>query len=94
MKVTNQTSDMEQIKVCLYRTEDKVNWIPVGAGVFVVKRNDTVTWTPPNGEELPEYHMKVFKAQLIDAFLAERTVGLNESVAVRGGGGHYVIDPV
>jgi hypothetical protein len=94
MKVANQTSDMDQIKICLYKVGDKLDWIPVGAGVFVVKRNDAVTWTPPNGEELPEYHMKVFKAQLIDALLAERNVGLNESVAVRGGGNHYIIETV
>ena len=91
MKVKNDT-DLDQIKVCLYKEGDHVDWVPVGTGVFIVKQGDTFIWTPPHGEELPQYHMKVFRPELIDRFLAERTVRLNESVAVRGGSGSYRID--
>jgi hypothetical protein len=92
MKVTNETSDQKQVKICLYKTGDKVQWVPVGAGVFVVKKGDSVTWTPPAGEELDAYHLKAFHPSFIDGFLCDATVGLNESVAIRGGGGKYSVD--
>ncbi|MGJ8673045.1 hypothetical protein [Rubritalea sp.] len=94
MKVTNETSDQDQIKVCLYNVEDKLDWIPVGAGVFIVPKGKTVPWTAPKGEGLDHYHMKVFHPSLIDGYLAEAVVAFDESVAVRGGNGKYSIDKI
>ncbi|RZJ20016.1 MAG: hypothetical protein EOO54_14125 [Haliea sp.] len=94
MKVTNQTSDQPQVKICLYKPEDKVDWIPVGAGVFVVQQNATVPWTPPSGEEIPAYYLKSFHPAFFDQNLANAQVGLNDSVAVRGGNGSYTIVPL
>ena len=94
MKVTNQTSDQDQVKICLYSPEDKVDWIPVGAGVFVVQRNDTVPWHPPGNEGLPAYYLKAFHPAFFDQNLANASVGVNDSVAVRGGNGSYTVVPV
>ncbi|MEO7547644.1 MAG: hypothetical protein ABIT82_04425 [Ramlibacter sp.] len=94
MKVTNQTSDQAQVKICLYRPDDKLDWITVGAGVFAVRQNDTVPWTPPSGEEIPAYYLKAFHPAPIDQNLANANVGLNDSVAVRGGNGSYTIVPL
>jgi hypothetical protein len=90
MHVTNQTSDQHPVKVCLYKTDDGVCWIPVGAGVFTVQANENHEWDPVPGEGLDAYHMKVFHPQFLDAFLC----GLNPApvdgnFAVQGGGGTY-----
>jgi hypothetical protein len=92
MKVTNQTSDQEQIKICLYRPNDAVVWIPVGAGVFTVARGSTTPWEPPTGEEIPKYWLKAFHPAFFDTCLAKGEVDLNANVVVRGGGGDYRLD--
>lgn len=94
MKVANQTTDQDQIKVCLYNEADGVDWAPVGGGVFVVKKGDTVTWTAPSGEERPMYHMKVFHPSFIDGYLCAADRGPDGNVAVRGGNGNYSISDV
>ena len=92
MKVSNQTSDQEQVKICLYKPTDGVDWIPVGAGVFIVNKGDSVTWTPPSGEGLDQYFMKAFHPSFIDGNLSKKQVGQNDSLAVRGADGTYSID--
>ena len=94
MKVVNETSDQDQIKVCLYKEADGLDWSPVGAGIFVVKKGDTVTWTPPSGEAIALYHMKVFHPSLIDGYLCSADRDVNGNVAVRGGNGDYSISDV
>jgi hypothetical protein len=94
MKVSNQTSDQDQVKICLYKPSDSVDWIPVGAGVFVVTKGDTVTWTPPSGEGLDQYWLKAFHPAFFDRDLANKQVGVNDSLAVRGGDGSYSVDNV
>jgi hypothetical protein len=91
MNVTNKTDDQAQVKICLYRPEDKVDWIPVGAGVFVVTMNQTVPWTAPSGERLPQYHVKAFHPQLIDAELCNGVFGVDDEIVIKGGGGTYTI---
>jgi hypothetical protein len=91
MKVTNQTSDQQQIKICLYNPKDSVDWIPVGAGVFTVLINQTVPWTPPSGEGLDAYHVKVFKPAFFDVGLCAGDVAVNDDLVVRGGNGNYGI---
>lgn len=95
MHIENQTSDQDSIKICLYKVEDAVMIIPVGAGVFTVARGVTHEWNAPGSEGLPEYHIKVFHASFIDGLLCD----LNHAPAsghfiVRGGGGSYSISPV
>lgn len=92
MNVTNQTSDQDQVKICLYRVSDNADWIPVGAGVFIVTKGQTVPWTAPAGEGLDKYWMKAFHPSFIDGHLASAQVAFNDNVAVRGGGGKYSID--
>ena len=94
MNVTNETSDQEQVKIWLYKPGDKVDWVPVGAGVFIVTKGQTVPWTAPSGEGLDKYHMKAFHPSLIDGFLADAEVAFDENVAIRGGDGKYSIDKV
>ena len=94
MKVTNETSDQDQVKICLYKAGDKKAVIPVGAGVFTVNKGQTVPWTAPSGEGLDKYHMKAFHPLFIDGFLAEAEVIFNENVAVRGREGNYSIDKI
>ncbi|WP_282175943.1 hypothetical protein [Vibrio nereis] len=92
MRVINETSDQDQVKICLYRLDDNVDWIPVGAGVFIVKKGETVPWTAPSGEGLDGYHMKAFHPAFIDQCLAALDVNFNEDLAIRGGNGSYSID--
>ena len=94
LKVANETSDMEEVKICLYRSNDPLQWIPVGAGVFVVTKPHPVYWKPPAREELSSYHLKVFRPGFIDGFLCDANVQLGESVAGRGGGGAYTCEMV
>ena len=89
MKVSNQTSDQDQVKICLYKPNDNLAWNPVGAGIFVVNKGDTVTWTAPGGEGLDRYWLKAFHPSFIDGELVKQDVGVNDSLAVRGGGGDY-----
>lgn len=92
MKVSNQTTgDPTEIKVCLYNTKDKLDFVPVGGGVFVVKQGETVPWTAPGSEALPEYTMKAFKAGLIDGELAKANVAYEAHVVIRGANGKYSI---
>lgn len=93
MHIENQTSDQDDIKVCLYNTDDGAQWIPVGGGVFTVRKGVNHEWNAPGAEGKSAYHIKVFHASLIDGFLC----GLNPapvggSYVVRGGGGSYTID--
>lgn len=92
MHIKNLTSDMDDINICLYKPGDKVDWVPVGAGVFMVGRNDNHDWTPPSGEGLNAYHVKVFKSSLIDGLLCEQNnVPVAASIEVLGGKGTYQI---
>lgn len=90
MKVTNKTSDQDQIKICLYLVGDPSQWIPVGTGVFMLSKGQTYDWYPPKNEEKPEYHLKAFKPGLIDGLLCEKNyIGVNATVEIVGGNGKY-----
>jgi|GEM_PF-6834553 len=97
MKITNKTTDQQDIKICNYKNDDHVAIIPVGAGVFSVASGKTHTWEPIPGEGQTNYHVKVFHAEFIDKLLCEAyNVGVNVNVVVQGGQGDYkmVIVPV
>jgi len=92
MNITNQTSDQNPIKVCLYKPGDGVAWVPVGAGVFTVPANESHHWEPVPGEGLDQYHVKVFKPGFIDGFLCEENnVPVAQGLLVKGGNGSYTI---
>jgi len=92
MWIDNQTSDQSQIKICLYKTNDSFDWIPVGAGVFTVQQGETQHWEAPAGEGLSAYHIIAFHP----AFFDRRLCDLNDAptggrFAVRGGNGSYTL---
>ena len=89
LRVANETTDRDEVKICMYKAGDGVQWVPVGAGVFVVTRDNPVYWKPPENEVLDGYHLKAFKPGLIDGFLAALDVKLGDSVAIRGARGGY-----
>lgn len=92
MFIENQTSDEASIKVCLYKTDDGAQWIPVGSGVFTVAQGVNHQWDAPWKEGLPAYHIKVFHAQFFDRLLCEvNNAPADGSFVVRGGGGSYTI---
>ena len=92
LRVANETADLDEVKICLYSPGDGVDWVPVGAGVFVVTKDHPVYWKPPEREVLDGYHLKAFKPGLIDGFLAAADVKLGDSVAVRGARGGYTVE--
>ena len=92
MWIENETSDETSIKICLYKTDDPVCWVPVGAGVFVVNQGENHHWEAPGNEGLPQYHIKVFHAAFFDRFLCDiNNAPVEGSFVVRGGGGNYTI---
>ena len=95
MWIENQTSDKPQVKVCLYKVDDKVDWIPVGAGVFVVPEGEDFHWEAPGGEGLSEYHIKAFHPQFFDQELCDlQNAPTAGHFVVRGGGGKYSLTQV
>jgi hypothetical protein len=94
MHIINETSDQDPIKICLYKPGDKVDWVPVGAGVFVVAKGENHRWDPVPGEGLDTYHVKVFHPSFIDRYLCDRNdVPVAQTLVVRGGNNSYSIDP-
>lgn len=92
MHITNETSDQNPIKICLYKPGDGVDWVPVGAGVFTVARGENKRWEPVPGEGLDKYHVKVFKPGIIDGLLCHKNdVPVEANCIVRGGNGKYSI---
>ena len=91
MYVTNKTDDQAQVKICLYKTDDALDWIPVGAGVFVVTMNETSHWTAPGAERLPEYKVIAFHPSVIDQKICEGNFSMDDNLTVTGGNGQYKI---
>lgn len=92
MKVTNNTSDVQDLKICLYKTNEIFDVIPVGGGVFIVPKEQSVIWTPNPVEVLPDYAVRGFKPAIFDRLLfKEDNVRVEEELVVTGSDGNYLV---
>jgi hypothetical protein len=92
MWIENQTADQDQVKICLYKVDDSVDWIPVGAGVFTVAMGENHHWEAPAGEGLDAYHIIAFHPQFFDKRLCDvNHAPTGGHFVVRGGGGTYAL---
>jgi hypothetical protein len=95
MHIRNETNDQHPVKVCLYNVSDKLQAIPVGAGVFTVQAGENHQWDAVPGEGQHAYHIKVFHPQLLDSKLCDlNNAVVDDSFVVRGAAGSYSVTKV
>lgn len=63
-------SDVNPVKVCIYKATDTVDIVPVEGGVVNVPAGSSRKWSPAAGETADRFHVKFYQPGLVDKFLA------------------------